>query len=214
MTSIAIAEPAPSLPAELPDFAFRQPFLNLPTPGFDRYYGGIECCCMGEDGDMMIIGHVGTLRALAVFRARLRSVWDRREADAEMRDLDRARSRVERCWAVRMTRCATYPMCGSLGPIDDGSICHDFHDEGDGRGYNEHLWPDWTPWPDEIAGPSNIERLRCCCRCNFAEADPPRAEVTNRCTTCAEIDDSDDFYLCWPVSADTPNAFPVTVWLA
>jgi hypothetical protein len=41
---------------------------------FTRHYG-VRVSDIGEDGDMIALGHVGKLRALAVFNRHARTVW-------------------------------------------------------------------------------------------------------------------------------------------
>ncbi len=124
---------------DLSGFAALQPFPDLPVLGVDRYYGA-ECFCIGDDGDMLILGHVGTLRALAIFRARLRQLTGRDEADHLMHDAETALESIAHLWAVKVTRCWTYPMCRSLGPTGDGLPCHD----DNGAGHDTHDWSEWS----------------------------------------------------------------------
>ncbi len=201
---------APSAAVDLSGFASVQPHPNLPTLGVDRYHG-VECFDIGEDGDMLILGHVGTLRAIEVFRARLRGLTSRGEADHIMHDLETAKESTQHLWAVRITRCQTYPMCRSLGPTgQDGKPCHD----DDGTGHDDHDWSDWSDRTDQLTKPTEEGLwMRWCDRCNLYETRPARPR-TNRCTQCRQIDDCGDFYLRCDAAPDTPGAFPVTYWTA
>jgi hypothetical protein len=191
-------------------YAPRQPFPDLPSPGFDRFYG-VDTIDIGDDGAMLIPGHVGTLRAVAVFRARLRwLLGSPREANEVMRSLDYARGNIAHLWAVQVPRCDAYPMCGSLGPIEDGKPCRDDR----GRAYDDHEWSSWYGRP-EILGPAReggVERLRCCRNCALYETDPPSV-VVNPCAQCREIDDY-GWLIRWDATPDTPGAFPITLWRA
>jgi hypothetical protein len=51
------------------------PALTVPDlAGFDTCYG-VRISCIGDDGDMVMLGHVDRRRAIAAVRAYLRKLW-------------------------------------------------------------------------------------------------------------------------------------------
>lgn len=95
------------------------PPWHLPTgnlldlPLFTTRYR-VRICDIGEDGDLVMLGHVGTLRALAAVRAKLRAdlgpdaVTDASQWQPGTRFTDR----VEHCHGVLATGCDNHPDCG------------------------------------------------------------------------------------------------------
>ncbi len=95
-------------------------------PGFATHYG-VRICNIGDDGDMVMLGHVDDRTAVAVARAYLRSLQSRIEADLYLDgrlgrdpwDYQRAWARdalsifepVKRKWAVRIKNCDRWPAC-------------------------------------------------------------------------------------------------------
>jgi hypothetical protein len=101
---------------------------NVPDlPEFDTYYG-VWLSPIGDEGDVVILGHAGKLRALAAIRAWLRyceganracraddpHAWAR--VNESLRGWDPSSQPVDDVdhrYAVVLTHCAEYPSCGT-----------------------------------------------------------------------------------------------------
>ncbi len=230
------ASPLPEV-ADFPDkdgWARRQPFAGIYPGAHLPIYDDVRVCDVGEDNEMLILGHVGKRRAVVVFWKRIEALCGRGDANSVIADitdhddLSRAAEMVRHRWATHVTRCATYPACGSLGPVSDGKPCHDVEwaHAGDPpasiTAYDDHDWAGWTSREEDLTTRwhtpkmNGAVRLRCCYRCDLHQAEKADGTVHtadfNRCPTCLEIDGSGDLYFRWDATPDDPRAFPVTVW--
>lgn len=94
--------------------------------GFDTFYG-VRISCIGEDGDMIMLGHVDDRHAIAVVRAYLRRLQGPVDADEYLndrlaRDPDDLRHAIERgyvdvfrpvarTYAREIKHCDRFPQC-------------------------------------------------------------------------------------------------------
>ncbi len=216
--------------SDMDGWAHRQPWTGIYPGPHLPVYDGVRVCDVGENNEMLILGHVGKLRAVVVFWKRIEATCGRRDATSAIaditdhNDLKRASEIVRHRWATQVSRCATYPACGSLGPVADGKPCHDIEwgHAGDPpasiTAYDDHDWAGWSRREADLTTPkmNGAVRLRCCYRCNLYQSERADGTVhtadSNRCATCAEVDESGDLYFRWDATPDNPRAFPVTVW--
>lgn len=206
---------SPNTPADLPEWAPVQPFDSSGVPELSMFpsYGGVTVVDIGEDGDMIIVGHLGVLAALTAFTTNRRQHIGDREAREEFGDVNQARGRVQHMWATAAQRCATYPMCRPLGPTGDGHPCHSVDDEA----FDEHKWGPRYGRPrqmEPVVKPHQVTRWRQCDRCDLREVTRVDGTVElhdSPCSTCTEIDDAGGFYIEWQPEP-TDGAFPITRW--
>ncbi len=178
---------------------------------FSTFYG-VRLSQIGEDGDVVLLGHPGKLRAFAAMRAWLR--YDCGDAEVLYEWEGPVVDRLRHQWAIVRTHCDDWPACS----IEDGFPCHD--EDEDRTGYPEHDWSEWVPWPNWRPSPDpsshKPERSRYCGRCNAMNVypEPPAGQPRPpRCRECADIADC-AWWLDCNTTPDAPGSFPVTYWSA
>lgn len=182
--------------------------------GFTVCYG-VPVSSIGEDGDLVALGHYPPHRALAAFNRYSRTVIGLKDITdgGYVSDMTALLKAMEPKWAVQRQHCATFPQCGSVGPVADGFPCHD--DEG--TGYPDHAWDEWSePWRPSTSSPLTGLRRRSCDNCDARELLHPDGRVEQRdnpCDDCVEIDDC-SWYLEWAAEPNCPGAFPIMLWRA
>ncbi len=178
-------------------------------PGF-TVYDGVPVASIGEDGGLVALGHYPPDRVLAAFNQftvsviGLASITD--DAPAAV-DTEALLKEIKPFWAVQRQLCATFPHCGSLGPVADGFPCHDV----DGEPHPAHLWGEWSD-----PSPKKSLRRRDCDNCDARELLHPDGRVESRnnpCGDCVEVEDC-GWYLEWDPEPNCPGAFPITLWRA
>lgn len=82
--------------------------------GFTTHYG-VRLCEIGDDGDIVVLGHVDPRTATAAIRELLRGQLDRVEADEVIRRNSRRRDGsgwpVTHSYAVLLEHCSAWPDC-------------------------------------------------------------------------------------------------------
>lgn len=115
MTALDVDQPLPGMPEPqtLVPAALdpRIPQLD----GFEVHYG-IPVSSIGEDGDMIVLGHHDGKQALSALNAYAKSLgWiDLLDGDGRWTDAWKvALSQVESRWALLVERCDEYPKCAT-----------------------------------------------------------------------------------------------------
>ncbi len=107
----------PDSVAEINPYASADPTTYPDLDPFDDV-DGVRVSYVGDDGDMIVLGHPGRLRALnAVYKLLVRDLG-RDEADVDL-----GRRCLVYGWAYKMERCAEFPDCTNLAcpECQDGS---------------------------------------------------------------------------------------------